>query len=233
MGENHAKSGPPANEILDALSTAVLLIDHNLNVVRSNSAAQQLLTMSDGRLRDSNLLQHLHFPAEFVRRLQTPTIGASDLIEREMVILVPHSRREVCVDCAVITIGGHTADGYRLLEFIDRNQPARANKEAMLLAQQDASQLLLRQLAHEIKNPLGGMRGAAQLLESELPDPALTEYTRIIVNEADRLHALIERMSGPNSGGEPAAVNIHNALEKLPPAIAIPDGHRHHHRLRL
>jgi two-component system nitrogen regulation sensor histidine kinase GlnL len=70
-------------------------------------------------------------------------------------------------------------------------------------------------LAHEIKNPLGGLRGAAQLLERELPDPNLREYTRIIIDEADRLQTLMNRMIGPNRMLTRGLVNIHNVLEHV------------------
>jgi two-component system nitrogen regulation sensor histidine kinase GlnL len=73
----------------------------------------------------------------------------------------------------------------------------------------------VRGLAHEIKNPLGGLRGAAQLLERELPDEALTEYTQIIIEEADRLQNLVNNMLGPNRVPEMKSVNIHQILERV------------------
>ena len=91
----------------------------------------------------------------------------------------------------------------------------RISREEHLLSQHQATQALIKGLAHEIKNPLGGLRGAAQLLERELPDPALREYTRIIIDEADRLQALMNRMIGPSRMPTRARVNIHNVLEHV------------------
>jgi two-component system nitrogen regulation sensor histidine kinase GlnL len=81
--------------------------------------------------------------------------------------------------------------------------------------QHQAARALVRGLAHEIKNPLGGLRGAAQLLERELPDPALAEYTRVIIDEADRLQALVDRLLGPNRVPSYRRVNIHQVLERV------------------
>jgi two-component system nitrogen regulation sensor histidine kinase GlnL len=74
---------------------------------------------------------------------------------------------------------------------------------------------MVRGLAHEIKNPLGGLRGAAQLLERELDSEELKEYTRIIIGEADRLRQLVNRMLGPNSRPNRSLVNIHHVLEHV------------------
>jgi two-component system nitrogen regulation sensor histidine kinase GlnL len=90
-----------------------------------------------------------------------------------------------------------------------------AQRESQLLAQQEANRLMLRGLAHEIKNPLGGLRGAAQLLERELADPALTEYTQIIIGEADRLKNLIDRMLSSELAPAMARVSVHEVLERV------------------
>ncbi len=94
------------------------------------------------------------------------------------------------------------------------------------MSQSASSQMLLRGLAHEVKNPLGGLRGAAQLLEAELPDPQLREYTQIIIAEADRLHRLIDRMSGPQSAPVMESINIHRVTEHVRQLLEadLPDG---------
>ena len=91
----------------------------------------------------------------------------------------------------------------------------RVEQEELLITQQEANRALVRGLAHEIKNPLGGLRGAAQLLEREITDEALKEYTRIIIGEADRLQTLMNRMLGPSNLPEMRAVNIHEVLERV------------------
>ena len=119
------------------------------------------------------------------------------------------------LDCAVtqITFG---QDQFRLLlEIEDITQHRRLTRENALLAQLGGSRLMVRQLAHEIKNPLGGLRGAAQLLERELLDPALREYTRVIISEADRLTNLLDSMLGPGRPPAKQLINVHELLERV------------------
>src|SRR5207302_810034 len=97
----------------------------------------------------------------------------------------------------------------------DTTQRQRITRENDLLARLDGSRLMVRQLAHEIKNPLGGLRGAAQLLERELPAAALKEYTQVIISEADRLTALVDSMAGPNRAPSKTELNVHEICEHV------------------
>ena len=101
----------------------------------------------------------------------------------------PHAarcRRSTCAERAL------------LLEFRHIDQQLKIAREERLLEQQQANRELIRSLAHEIKNPLGGIRGAAQLLERELDRPQLFEYTQVIIGEADRLQSLVNRLLTPH-----------------------------------
>ncbi|PXW94563.1 nitrogen specific signal transduction histidine kinase NtrB [Sphaerotilus hippei] len=103
-----------------------------------------------------------------------------------------------------------------LLELVEVEQQARQERETRTLDQARVTKELIRNLAHEIKNPLGGIRGAAQLLEMELDDPALIEYTQVIIHEADRLQALVDRLLAPHRRPHIVAdVNIHEVLERV------------------
>ena len=102
-----------------------------------------------------------------------------------------------------------------LMELHQVDRQLRITREEHLISQHQATQALIRGLAHEIKNPLGGLRGAAQLLEQELPDRSLREYTRIIIDEADRLRKLVDRMLGPSRMPKEQQVNIHQVLEHV------------------
>ena len=104
---------------------------------------------------------------------------------------------------------------YLLLEFHPMDRPLKLAREEQMLDQTQANRLLLRNLAHEIKNPLGGIRGAAQLLEQELEKPALREYTQVIVQEADRLRSLMEKLLAPQNASHYSALNIHEVLERV------------------
>ena len=102
-----------------------------------------------------------------------------------------------------------------LVELRPIQEQMRLEREERLLEQQEATRELLRNLAHEIKNPLGGLRGSAQLLEGELDRHELREYTQVIIKEADRLQGLLDRLLTPRSAVQLAAVNIHEVLERV------------------
>ena len=102
-----------------------------------------------------------------------------------------------------------------LVELSQVDRHLQISKEEHLLAQHNAARMLVRGLAHEIKNPLGGLRGAAQLLDAELTDPELKEYTQIIIAESDRLQGLMDKMLGPNMRPNKTLLNIHEVLERV------------------
>ena len=108
-------------------------------------------------------------------------------------------------------------EGWRglLLEFRHIEQQMKIAREERLLDQSQANRELIRNLAHEIKNPLGGIRGAAQVLERELDRPDLHEYTQVIMKEADRLQLLMDRLLTPHRLPQPAPLNIHEVLERV------------------
>src|SRR5690606_12146089 len=97
----------------------------------------------------------------------------------------------------------------------DATQRQRISRDNQILADMDASRLMVRQLAHEVKNPLGGLRGAAQLLDKELANPALREYTAVIISEADRLAALVDSMAGGSGPLRKDLMNIHEVCEHV------------------
>jgi two-component system nitrogen regulation sensor histidine kinase GlnL len=103
-----------------------------------------------------------------------------------------------------------------LIEWLPLDQQLRSERDARLVQQVEANKSLMRNLAHEIKNPLGGIRGAAQLLEFELPDRSLHEYTQVIIKESDRLQSLVDRLLAPHKKQHiDDFVNIHEVLERV------------------
>jgi len=105
--------------------------------------------------------------------------------------------------------------GLVVLEMLEIEQQTRQDREERALGQAQVTKELIRNLAHEIKNPLGGIRGAAQLLELEI-DPALGEYTQVIIHEADRLQVLVDRLLAPHRRPQVVAdLNIHEVLERI------------------
>ena len=106
--------------------------------------------------------------------------------------------------------------GQVVIELIEIEQQARQDREERALDQAQANKELIRNLAHEIKNPLGGIRGAAQLLEMEIGSKPLTEYTQVIIKEADRLQVLVDRLLAPHRKPHIVSdMNIHEVCERV------------------
>jgi two-component system nitrogen regulation sensor histidine kinase GlnL len=135
-----------------------------------------------------------------------------------------HTRREIrlafpkktiTVDCIATPLSDPDLEPELLVELIQTDGSLRHTREENMLAHHQALRSVIRGLAHEIKNPLGGLRGAAQLLERELPDQTLREYTRVIIGEADRLQNLLDRMLGPHGLPNKRLINLHKALERV------------------
>lgn len=202
-------------ELLDLLTTAVLLLDADLRVERLNAAAQSLLSTSVSRVIGVPLTDLLPGADELVAAARRALLEGRSFIERDLDLRFGRPGA-VAVDCAVSPLWHGGRDPVRLLlevNHVERHQHIQS--EGRMLLQNSASQALLQGLAHEIKNPLGGIRGAAQLLERELNEPALTEYTQVIIGEADRLRALVDRMLGPRGATRPEIINIHDVLEHV------------------
>ena len=201
-------------ELLDALLTSVFVLDAELRVVDLNAAAQTLLGLGASQALGrpvGELLRGADLLAALLERVLARR--GEEIVQRELAWQGPLGV-ELILACAatVATLGSEIRV---ILEIEDITQHRRRIREAALLAQLDGSRLMIRQLAHEIKNPLGGVRGAAQLLERELLDPALREYTRVIISEADRLAGLLDTMQGPGRPPSKQAVNVHEMLERV------------------
>ncbi len=118
---------------------------------------------------------------------------------------------ERIVDCRVSPL--RDGDAVLLVEMTDVTRRSRISRENALLIQHGAGRQMIRQLAHEIKNPLGGIRGAAQLLAKQLSDDELTEYTDVVISETDRLAGLVDTLLGPGGPPNKQPVNVHELLE--------------------
>jgi two-component system nitrogen regulation sensor histidine kinase GlnL len=199
--------------ILDGLTTAVLTVDQALRVIYLNSACETLLGVSRRQAVGLALAASIPYFAEQEERLQTALQHGAGFIEREMPLRRPNDDHVLMVDCTVTPLPGRNAGLLLEMQALDRH--VRIARDELLLAQHEASRELIRGLAHEIKNPLGGIRGAAQLLEHEFPDSQHREYTGVIIREADRLQNLVNRMLGPNRLPEKLELNVHEVLEHV------------------
>jgi two-component system, NtrC family, nitrogen regulation sensor histidine kinase GlnL len=124
------------------------------------------------------------------------------------------------VECRVSPMQGAALGGYLLVEMVDVTRRSRISRENALIVQHGAGRQMIRQLAHEIKNPLGGLRGAAQLLSKQLASDELKEYTSVIISEADRLATLVDTLLGPLGPPKKQPVNVHELIEYVLKLVA-------------
>lgn len=199
--------------LLDNLSTAIVVVRADCTVSYVNSSAEALLDVSGKRAIDLPLSRILaaETPA-YQLLIDALTMRSACTKRSETITLV--SSAEISVDYT-LTPFDQQGIHYTAIELRDLDHLLRISREESLLSTQSTSRLLVRGLAHEIKNPLGGIRGAAQLLATELNDADLDEYTNIIISETDRLSALVDRLLGPHKPLNISSVNIHEILERV------------------
>ncbi len=232
-------------ELLDVLSTGLVLLDSQLCVLYANVGGQDLLGVS---LRQAHglplgdlfagvepLVELLH------RALQDNKGCAGHELALVPVSTLAAARAPAVVDFTITPLENPLAGRQLLLELVDARARQRIARESESRSRADGSRLMVRQLAHEIKNPLGGLRGAAQLLERELHESRLKEYTTVIISEADRLCSLVDTMLGPFGPPRTRLISVHEICEyvyqllrsEAPPGVSIerdydpslPDGH--------
>lgn len=204
-----------SSEILDALGTAVLVLDERLRVVKSNAAAQDLLGIGAGAAAGRALTELVQTPETLHQELRRALQSDGTRALRETSLQPSYGGEERAVDVFITTLDTVAGARRLLVEMSDATQRQRISRDAALLAQLGGSRLMARQLAHEIKNPLGGLRGAAQLLARQLGDSGLREYTQVIINEADRLAALVDSMVGPARLPQKETLNVHELCEHI------------------
>jgi two-component system nitrogen regulation sensor histidine kinase GlnL len=198
--------------ILDNVVTATMLLNEQLAVQYANPAAELLFSQSAKRLQSSMLAHLIQHASMDLSMLTQPLQTGQSITDSDLTFVI--DGKPVIVE---VTVSPFTWEKQLLLlvELRKIGQQRRLSQELNQHAQQQAAKVLVRGLAHEIKNPLGGLRGAAQLLSKMLPDPSLKEYTQIIIEQADRLRALVDRLLGPQKPGENREANLHVALEKV------------------
>jgi len=195
----------------DLLATLVAVVHGDAAVVYANAALEDALGMSRRSIEGSDLAEHYTEPATLAAAL-------GGLRDNEFAALrydawLKRPGRDPLPVHVILTQTDQPGD--ILIEMLPLEQQARQEREERLIDQAQANKELIRNLAHEIKNPLGGIRGAAQLLEMEI-DSQLTEYTRVIIHEADRLQTLVDRLLAPHRRPHVVGdVNMHEVCERV------------------
>lgn len=200
--------------ILDNLSTAVLVFDEESRLSGMNTAAENLLSISIRKARWLTPEELLPLSPQFTEAISRAMETDHPFTEWGMELQLIDGKTLV-VDCMMTPVidGENQARCRIVVELVSTHMHSRIVREENLHALHDAARESMRAVAHEVKNPLGGLRGAAQLLERELSDDSHKEYTRIIISEADRLRNLVDRMLGPHGKPEFALLNVHEVLE--------------------
>ncbi len=209
---------------LDLLSTAVLIVDRALTLMYANPAAENLFAFSQKSACGQSLKRTFAGNDTLFNILDQVMLNNAGFNENELTLDLPGP------GALHLAFVAAPVDGERLiLEFHQVDQQMKIAREEKILEQQQLNRELIRNLAHEIKNPLGGIRGSAQLLDRELLEVEradLKEYTQVIVNEADRLQALMDRLLTPHRLPQISLINIHEVLERVRTLILaeFPDG---------
>lgn len=208
-------AGRTPAELVETLAEAVLVLGEGLAVHYLNAAAEDLLGTSRRRALGTPLDALVTLAPEWGGHIGDALARGEAFTAREIALTPANAGEHLYVDATVTPLEAATGGALVLVEINPIDRHRRIAREEALRAQEQANRSLLRGLAHEIRNPLAGLRGAAQLLEAELAGPGLTEYTRVIVREADRLRDLVERMVGPAEAPQKAPLNVHEATEHV------------------
>jgi two-component system nitrogen regulation sensor histidine kinase GlnL len=201
------------HQVIHSMKTVIIVVNSAMYVSYINDSGLHLLATGlsqiTGRPLDDFFLSDSFDKAQF-----STAINAGESFSESERQLCFKDGRSVMVDLQA-TIFEHTDGKQLLLEILPIDKQRKISQETQHYAQQMAARELIRGLAHEIKNPLGGIRGAAQLLAKELTDPAHNEFTQMIIEQADRLRALVDRLLGPNSLPQKRMCNVHEIIEKV------------------
>ena len=212
-------------QIVEGLTNTVLLLSSDLKVEYINPAGEMLFEMSVKRLKGHPIEELLGHIPNLVEEIQQSFQTGDSFTQREIELTLPN-RRVVQVDCVVTPVQdikerSNLNKRAMLIELSNLNRGIKITREENHYVQSHAMRVMIRGLAHEIKNPLGGLRGAAQLLERELENEEQKEFTNIIIGEADRLRNLVNRLLGPNTPPQRQSVNIHEVTERVRQILAV------------
>jgi two-component system nitrogen regulation sensor histidine kinase GlnL len=211
-----ASAAPFVPNLLDQLPNAIIIFDGKTkHLFYANPAAESALELSRKAIV-GHLLDELFADNPALNGMIDEVANNVTAAQRQEMILhvFPNTIHYDAVPAhVVITL---LEEDLMLMEWFPLDQQLRSERDERVTQQVEANKQLMRNLAHEIKNPLGGIRGAAQLLEFELPEKGLREYTQVIIKESDRLQTLVDRLLAPHRRAHTTElINLHEALERV------------------
>ena len=198
-------------QVLDSLITGIVVLDSKLNIKMINTASELLMHTSKTKACGKPFKDLILGTENLIPELRNAIEKKQPFTRRGIELLLP-DQPNVTVDFTVNLL--ESPKGL-LIEIQPLNRLQNIDKDDQTMVRQETTRRLIKGLAHEVKNPLGGIKGAAQLLDKELPDPELKEYTSIIVSEAERLGLLVDRMLGPNKLTDFKPTNIYEVFERV------------------
>lgn len=223
LAEEAADSMPDLHHrLLESLSTAVVLVNENCEIEYINQASEAILGISISKARGQDISKILS-DNEFDRKVLLESIRDCSPLVKRQATLHPEPSKQIIIDFCLTPVSIYN-DTKFVFEIQEINRLVRISREESILASHDTTRQLVRGLAHEVKNPLGGIRGAAQLLQSELEDPELKEYTQVIADEVERLKMLVDDLLGPNQPMKLNSLNIHEVLNRVMTLISAESG---------
>ncbi len=206
------------HQLIHSMKTAVIVVDEPLHVNYINDGGLNILETGLSQAIDRPL-DEFFIPDSFNKERFINALKLGEEFTESELQLCFKDGRSIMVDLQATLL---SSDEHRslLIEILPIDKQRKMSQETQQYAQQMAARELIRGLAHEIKNPLGGIRGAAQLLGKELTDPAHNEFTQMIIDQADRLRTLVDRLLGPNSLPQKRVCNVHEIIEKVRTVIS-------------
>ena len=203
-------------EAYDQLATMVAVVRPDGSCQFVNGMLESVIGLSRKTLNQRSLLEWFREPAALREALEA--VGRNEIAIRRFEGAVRRSAVGPAEALPVHVIVSQMDPGLSrlMVQMIEIEQQTRQEREERVAGQAEVTKELIRNLAHEIKNPLGGIRGAAQLLAMDLPSPELIEYTQVIIHEADRLQTLVDRLLAPHRKPHIVGdVNIHEVCERV------------------
>lgn len=212
-------------QIVEGLNNTVLLLNSDLKVEYINPTGEMLFEASLKRLVGVDIKELFGQEEHLVSEIKQALTTSNPFTERDLELTLLN-RRVINADCVVTPLPDlkdrtNNIKRMMLIELNSTNRGLKISREENQFAQSNAMRAMIRGLAHEIKNPLGGLRGAAQLLERELDNEDQKEFTNIIIGEADRLRNLVNRLLGPNTPPQRQILNIHEVIEHVTHLITV------------
>lgn len=199
--------------LLDHLTSAIVVLDSSFCLFHLNPAAEVLFKISDKRSRNSYIGDLLYQPEVTLKALRNVQKNKNTFIARKFHLTLAN-KTKLLIDFSISVINDQDQD-FLLLEIQELDRSYSISRGETLISNHETTLELVRNLGHEIKNPLGGIRGAAQLLALELPSKELEDYTNVIIDEADRLVNLVDRLTGSYKKPVLEIHNIHEVIERV------------------